>query len=63
MKNQVEVIKEETPLLPLTSTYECMGKLIPLMYMDTKRIQIEKWVLSWALILALGREMQENLKF
>lgn len=63
MKNQVEVIKEETPLLRLTSTCECMGKLIPLMYMDTKRIQIEKWVLSCALILALGREMQENLKF
>lgn len=63
MKNQVGVMEEETPLWPLTSTCECMSKLIPLMYMDTKRIQIEKWVVSCAVILALGREMQESLKF
>lgn len=37
------------------STCECMGKLIPLMNMDTKRTQMKKWAPSCALTLALGR--------
>lgn len=53
--NVWRIMEEETLLWPLISTCTCTGKLIPLLYMDTKIIEIKKWVrLCTFVILALG---------